>query len=468
MPLLHDIVARKREELAARMATTPLAVLEKQVEPTTRRLAEALKQPGLRCILECKKASPSGGLLRPEFDAQHIAHNYAAFADAVSVLTDAPYFQGSFADLETVRATLSQPLLCKDFVLEPYQVFEARLYGADAVLLMLSVLDDASYRRCAEAAEALSMDIVTEVHNEEELKRALCLGAKVLGINNRNLKTMKVDLSVTRHLAPHIPRDKTIVCESGIQSRADMDALAGLVDAFLVGSRLMKEARLDLAVRELLFGRVKICGLTTVEAARLAYEAGASWGGLIFAPESARCVSETRAREVAEASPLPMVGVFVNEAPERTVRLAHALQLKAVQLHGEETPAYVRALREKLPPGCQVWKAVHLKEAAHPKEEGPEEALKNPWEADCMVLDTFNPKLRGGSGHRFDWGLLKKLPAALLSKVVIAGGINPENVAEAHSLGAYAVDVNSGLECAPGEKSPALVKRLFSHLRGHI
>ena len=461
MPLLSEIVARKRQDVAARMAKTPLAVLEKQAAPTTRRLAEALKKPGLRFILECKKASPSEGLIRPDFNAQTIAQSYAAFADAVSVLTDTPYFQGSFADLQAARATLSQPVLCKDFIVEPYQIFEARVHGADAVLLMLSVLDDKSYRRCAEVAKALCMDILTEVHDEEELTRALSLGAEVVGLNNRNLKTMKVDLCTTRRLAPKIPRDKTIVCESGIQSRTDVDELCSFVDAFLVGSHLMKAAHLDLAVRALIFGRIKICGLKTPEAARMAYAAGASFGGLIFAPESPRCVSEAQARDIADSSPLPMVGVFVNDLPERIVQLAHALRLKAVQLHGEETRGYVHALRKSLPEGCNIWKAMRVEGEAALSEEALEESG-----ADFLLLDSFHPKARGGTGNRFDWGVLKKLPRALLSRLIISGGVGPENIEEAHRFGSYAVDVNSGVESAPGEKNPAKVEHLFSRLRG--
>jgi indole-3-glycerol phosphate synthase/phosphoribosylanthranilate isomerase len=461
MSVLSEIVARKRLDVAARMEKTPFATLEKQAKPTTRRLSEALQQPGLRFILECKKASPSEGLLRPEFDAKKIAESYAGFADAVSVLTDAPYFQGSFADLQTVRATLSQPILCKDFIVEPYQIFEARTHGADAVLLMLSVLDNASYSRCAEAAKALDMDVLTEIHDEEELRRALALDAKMLGINNRDLKTMKVDLSTTRRLAPKIPRDKTIVCESGIKSRADIDALGDIVDAFLVGSRLMKEARLDLAVRSLIFGHVKTCGLTTSEAARAAYEAGASFGGLIFAPNSPRCVSEDKARDIAGASALPMVGVFVNDAPERVVSLAKALKLTAIQLHGEETPAHVRSLREALPAGTQIWKALRMGGEALPTEEALAEMG-----ADFWLLDTFHPLACGGTGKRFDWGVLKQLSKALLSKTIIAGGLTPENVLEAQRLGGYAVDVNSGIESAPGKKDLAAMQRLFSCLRG--
>ncbi|MDR0771425.1 MAG: bifunctional indole-3-glycerol-phosphate synthase TrpC/phosphoribosylanthranilate isomerase TrpF [Burkholderiales bacterium] len=461
MPALADIVARKRQDVAARIAATPLAALEKQAKPTTRCLEEALKQPGLRFVLECKKASPSEGLIRPDFDPQAIAEAYRGFADAVSVLTDAPYFQGSFTDLETVRAALPQPVLCKDFVVEPYQVFEARTHGADAVLLMLSVLDDAMYRRCAEAVRALAMDVLTEVHDEGELARALALDARIIGINNRNLKTMQIDLSTTQRLAAKIPRDRVIVCESGIKSRADIDKVSDLVDAFLVGSQLMKEARLDLAVRTLVFGRIKICGLTTPEAARIAYEAGAFCGGLIFAPESPRCVDEARARDIAAGSPLLMAGVFVNDAPERIGRLAQELRLTAIQLHGEESPAFVHELRQKLPAACEIWKAVRIHSAMPPVG-----SLLAETGADRLLFDTFHSSARGGSGERFDWALLERLPPSLLSRIIVAGGVTPENVREAHSLGGYAIDVNSGVESAPGEKDPVALQQLFSRLKG--
>ncbi|MCL2872186.1 MAG: bifunctional indole-3-glycerol-phosphate synthase TrpC/phosphoribosylanthranilate isomerase TrpF [Betaproteobacteria bacterium] len=463
MPTLADIVARKRQDVAARIAATPLAALEKQATPTTRQLSKALKQPGLRFILECKKASPSEGLIRSDFDPKKIAEAYRGFADAVSVLTDEPFFQGSFTNLETVRATLSQPILCKDFIVEPYQVFEARAHGADAVLLMLSVLDDAMYRRCAEAARTLSMDVLTEVHDEDELNRALRLDARIVGINNRDLKTMKVNLATTRQLAPKIPRDRVIASESGIKSRADIDAVSDVVDAFLVGSHLMKEARLDLAVRTLLFGRVKICGLTSAEAARLVYEAGATWGGMIFAPESPRCVDETRAREIAAASPLPLVGVFVNGAPERIARLVNELHLAAVQLHGEESAAEVAQLRDRLPAECEIWKAVRIDGATFSVE-----ALLAETGADRLLLDAFSVSARGGTGSRFDWALLKQLPKSLLARLIVAGGISPENVGEAHRLGCYAMDVNSGVEVMPGQKDATKVQRLFSRLRGGL
>lgn len=455
MSVLAEIVARKRLDVAERKARVPLEHLLGVVEPTTRKLGAALKQPGLRFIFECKKASPSEGLIRPDFDPAAIADVYRGVADGISVLTDTPYFQGSFDDLKTVRARVEQPILCKDFVVEPYQVIEARSVGADAVLLMLSVLNDGEYRACAAVAAQFGMDVLTEVHDEAELQRALSLEARIIGINNRDLKTLKIDLGTTRRLAPMIPRDRVIVCESGVRTRADIDPVAEYVDAFLVGSHLMKSARLDLAARELIHGRVKVCGLTTSEDARKAYAAGASLGGMIFASESKRCVTLDAARVIAAGSPLPLVGVFVNENTSRIAALAVELGLHAVQLHGEETVSDIAVLREMLPARCEIWKAVRVRERVPSLTE---------FGADRLLLDTHAEGARGGTGARFDWSLLKDYPAK--ERLILAGGIDPDNVREAHALGCHALDVNSGVESAPGVKDESTLRRLFAALRG--
>lgn len=453
--VLADIIAQKRIDVAARQLRTPLIQLQARAIPTTRKLGAALKQPGLRFIFECKKASPSEGLLRADFDPAAIAAVYGDFADGISVLTDTPYFQGEFAHLEAVRAKVDQAILCKDFVIDPYQIVEARVFGADAVLLMLSVLDDEQYRRCAAAAAALKMDVLTEVHDDAELERALALNAAIIGINNRDLKTLKIDLATTARLAPRIPNDKVIVCESGIKTRADIDAVAQWVDAYLVGSSLMKSPRLDLAARALIYGRVKICGLTRAVDIQAAYQAGASLGGLIFAKESPRYVSDTQAETLAEHSPLPLVGVFVNESLERIVALAQRLNLYAVQLHGEESPEFVRALRVLLPPGCAVWKALRVKQAIASVESTG---------ADCLLLDTESGTARGGSGQCFDWTLLAQHPDK--ARMVLAGGLTPENIVQAQAYGCAVLDVNSGVESAPGIKDEIKLRQLFAALRG--
>jgi indole-3-glycerol phosphate synthase/phosphoribosylanthranilate isomerase len=463
--VLDEIVARKRADVAERMERAPYSELREKAVPTERSFGAALKKPGLRFIMECKKASPSEGMIRKNFDIAEIAGAYKNFADAVSVLTDSPYFQGGLDVLRSARGLLDQPILAKDFVIGPYQVCEARVYGADAVLLMLSVLGDAAYKTCADEARRLGMDALTEVHSEEELDRAIRLDAPIIGINNRNLKTLEVDLGVYSRLVKKI-REKSpggiAVCESGIGSRRDVLALKDHADAFLVGSALMKAERIDLAARRLIYGGVKICGLTSPEDAAKAYEAGASFGGVIFAPESPRRVDAAKAREISLASPLPLAGVFVNEEIKKISSIASTVGFSAVQLHGEESGEYVGALRECLPAGCEIWKSARVRGSTMPS--GP--AFDS---ADRVLLDTFDEGARGGTGHSFDWSVIKLLPG--LSRIIIAGGIGPDNARRASELGCFAIDVNSGVEgasCKKGVKDHRKIENLFKNLRGDI
>ena len=456
MSVLEGIIARKNIDLKERMAVLPLESFADSLPSSRRSFAEALAIRGASFILECKKASPSEGPIRPDFDIDEIVRAYSPFADAISVLTDGPYFQGSFDYLTRVAETSGRPVLCKDFIVSPYQVYEARLHGADAVLLMLSVLEDTTYVACADAARKLSMDILTEVHDERELERAVALGAEIVGINNRDLKTLKVDLGLTKRLATMVPPGRTIVCESGIRTRADIDDLAGLVDAFLIGGSLMKEVRLDLAVRRLLFGGVKICGLASAEDVSVAYEAGASYGGLIFAEGSPRRIAESTAREVAAGAKLPLVGVFVNDEVEAVVRLVSELELAAVQLHGDETPQYLDELRLALPESCEIWKAVPVRGKLPDLPPG----------ADRVLLDTHDASVRGGTGKVFDWGLLQDCRER--SAVILAGGITPENVQAAVRCGCHAIDVNSGVEHERGKKDRAKIAHLFDAIRGRV
>lgn len=454
MSVLAGILEQRRSAVAQRRARLPLAAVERQVSGITRSLATVLSRPGLRFILEIKRASPSAGVLRPSFDPGEIADAYAGVADAISVLTEPDFFHGSIDHLGLVRRRTAGPVLCKDFVVEPYQVVEARAAGADAILLMLSVLADAEYRDCAATARHLGMDVLTEVHDEAELERALLLDARIIGINNRDLRTLDIDLATTERLAPRIPADRIVVAESGIRNRADIDRLSRSARAFLVGSEIMRSENVGQAARRLVFGSVKVCGLTRPEDARAAYRCGASFGGLVFAPESRRVVDEGEAVRVRQAAPLAWVGVFVNPEFARVAELARALQLSAVQLHGEESPAFVGRLRKLLPASCEIWKAVPVRDRIPPLAESG---------ADRLVLDAWHPVERGGSGQRFDWRLIERLSDR--SRVVLAGGLTPENAGRAHVLGCGALDLSSGVESAPGIKDETRLGAFFEALR---
>lgn len=453
---LGEIVARKRLDVAERMAARSLESFRDCLTLSDRSLSNALTERGLGFILECKRASPSQGTIRAGLDPLDVAAAYRPHASAISVLTDGPYFGGSFDDLRAVRAAVRQPVLCKDFVVDPYQVYEARLHGADAVLLMLSVLDDDTWRRCAEVVARLGMEALTEVHDEAEMARARALGAPIVGINNRDLRTLKVDLAVTERLARQRPAGALLVSESGVGSHADVRRLRAHVDAFLVGTTLMRAPDLSRAVRELLYGRVKVCGLTRPDDAQVAAAAGATWGGLLLAEESPRRVSAVQAAAVRAAEPaLQWAGVFVNASPAEVAHAARALALDAVQLHGEEDADTIVAVRAAVPPETEVWKAVRVRESI-PQVEA----------ADRVLLDAFSKSARGGTGLTFDWRLLEGVSDR--SRLIVSGGLNAARVLAADGLGAWALDVSSGVETSPGHKSPEKIHGFFAALRGRM
>jgi len=258
--ILSEIIQNKREELKTRTRELPLEVLKARVVSSEvgTDFEGALKAPGVSLIAEIKKASPSEGIIRRDFDPIELARIYTeSGVSAVSVLTDSKYFQGSLEDLRKVRAETSLPILRKDFILEAYQVYESKLYGADAVLLISSILEAEKLRKLIELCHKLGLCALVEVRSEEDLEKALEMGAQVVGINNRDLKTFKVDISVTDKLIKEIPKGRVIVSESGISTREDVLWLESVgVDAILVGEALMRSKNMKAKIAELL-GRLK-------------------------------------------------------------------------------------------------------------------------------------------------------------------------------------------------------------------
>jgi len=257
--ILQRILARKSEEVAQRRGERPLAELQARSAdlPPARGFVDAVRRRvgagEAAVIAEVKKASPSKGLIRTDFDPAAIARSYeAAGAACLSVLTDVDFFQGSDAYLREARAACTLPVLRKDFTIDPYQVHEARLLGADCILLIVAALDDAALAGMVNLAHEIGLDVLVEVHDIDELERALQTDAALIGVNNRNLRTFAVSLDTTLDLRDAVPRDRILVTESGIATRDDVQRMreAG-VDAFLVGESFMRDADPGAALRRL-------------------------------------------------------------------------------------------------------------------------------------------------------------------------------------------------------------------------
>lgn len=391
--------------------------------------------------MECKSASPSLGTIRSDYRPADLAHIYSRYAAGISVLCEPTWFGGSYDHLATVAASTHLPVLCKDFIVDERQVRAARYYGADAVLLMLSVLSDDEYRHLSSVASSLGLDVLTEVVNEAEASRANSLGARIVGINHRDLSTLTIDLGRSARLRPLIEAP-VVIGESGITSHATVRRLSFL-DGFLVGSHLSGAADVDRACRELVYGEHKVCGITSPATAQLVKAAGATYGGLIFAPESPRNVSRETSEAIIAVEP-GLTYVYVTrehnhwDLPEG---------IGAIQIHGssDDEPALLQRARDL---GVEVWRAVDMSQGYHYEHAG---------DVDKLVLDVGE----GGTGRSFDWSLI---PADLKDKCMLAGGLNLDNLPAALETG-LAFDFNSGLESRPGEKNPAAVRAAFKTIK---
>ena len=461
--ILGKIVDDKLLWVEERKQQQPLIKFKDELVESDRHFYQALDQDKSVFILECKKASPSKGLIREDFDLDLIAGVYKNYASAISVLTDTKYFQGDFEYINKVREQVTQPVICKDFIVDPYQIYLARHYNADAILLMLSVLDDDAYQAYRDTAHSLNMGVLTEVSNEHELVRAIALNAKVIGINNRDLRDLSIDLNRTKELAVKIPADRIVISESGIYNHQQVKELSQFANGFLVGSSIMSQPNIDRACRQLILGENKVCGLTHARDAADVHKAGAVYGGLIFVEKSPRFVALEQARLVMLGAPLMYVGVFQNEEIELIAYTAKSLGLSAVQLHGDETPKYIKELLTVLPKSCEIWKAHGISDSLPEFEK---------YNVSKHILDTRVGTQSGGTGKVFDWSLLTAQQDKLLdidkSKIILAGGLTPENAQQAALIGCAGLDFNSGVESAPGKKDADKLNRSFSAIRRYM
>ena len=261
MDVLARICAETRAEVARRKEAVPLNVIRGRLHQRTdpprgfgAALTQAVAQGGYGLIAEIKQASPSGGMIRPDFDPPALARAYqAGGAICLSVLTDAPHFKGDLKHMVAARAAVPLPVLRKEFILDPWQVYESRVYGADCILLIMAALTDNEARELESLARALDMDVLVEVHNAAELDRALGLQTALIGINNRNLKTLITSVETTIELAATVPADRFLITESGIRTHDDIIRLAEVgARSFLVGESLLRQPDVTLAARSLL------------------------------------------------------------------------------------------------------------------------------------------------------------------------------------------------------------------------
>ena len=253
--LLQEIVAAKRTAVTADRAAMPEEIIREVLDSSQRDFRASLiggrNESTPRLIAELKRKSPSKGLIRPDFDFEKTLELYQGYAAAISVLTDYPYFGGLLEDLAIADETSHLPLLRKDFIVDAYQIYEARQFGADAILLIASILSAEEITHYIEVARELGMDALVEVHSAAELKKALSTPAEIIGINNRNLDTLEINLATTHALVEQIPADKIIIAESGIETANDVRRLKGKVDAMLIGSSILSAENMEEKLKEL-------------------------------------------------------------------------------------------------------------------------------------------------------------------------------------------------------------------------
>jgi indole-3-glycerol phosphate synthase / phosphoribosylanthranilate isomerase len=463
---LGQIIAQKRIDLEQRKCISPFEEQQRLAfaQSKPRDFLQALKiKSKIGLIAEVKRASPSKGKFAPEIDPVELAQTYSKNgAAAISVLTEPHFFLGSFEYLAAIKEAVHIPVLCKDFIIEEYQVYEARACGADAILLICAVLDKTQLQRLLAIAKELKMHCLVEVHTLEETERAIAAGAQIIGVNSRDLKTFQINPDLIRELRPLIPKDTVVVAESGIQTGTDARRLARQdVQAMLVGESLVTSQDIAAQISALLKGanedvQVKICGLRTVDQLLNARDAGADLIGLMFYEQSSRYIEPQAAKELLKAyegghaSP-DIVGIFVNKEAGFINDVVEHVGLNFVQLHGNEPPEFCRSIHRP------VIKALHLNGRTH--ADLVETYAQTSWR---MLLDTPTVKW-GGSGETHDWGLARSI--AQHTPIFLAGGLTPENVGKAvQEVHPWGVDVSSGVE-TDGQKDIKKIQSFVEHAR---
>jgi indole-3-glycerol phosphate synthase/phosphoribosylanthranilate isomerase/anthranilate synthase/indole-3-glycerol phosphate synthase/phosphoribosylanthranilate isomerase len=464
---LDQIVTQTRIDLEQRKREIPPEDVKRlaAAQPEPRNLRQALYSGAtIRLIAEVKRASPSKGLLAPDLDPVELARTYEANgAAAISVLTEPHFFLGSPAYLTAIKQAVNIPVLRKDFIFDEYQVFEARAWGADAILLICAILDDDQLQHLLQVAHGLHMQCLVEVHSEEEARRAVTAGAVIIGVNSRDLTTFQLHPNLIRELRRLIPKDRVVVAESGIHTAVDAHRLSRYdVKAMLVGESLVASNDVSSQMRTLLRGanmgvQVKICGLRTPHHLHTCIEAGADMVGLMFYEPSPRYIPPAQARELLDtienlAGAPDIIGVFVNKEANFIHDIAEQVGLDFVQLHGSELPEFCQQIRWPVIKGLRLHSGDDIGLIRAYRE--------TTWR---ILLDTPSSHW-GGSGMTHNWNLAYTVAQEM--PVLLAGGLTPENVGAAISqVRPWGVDVSSGVETfgqKDGEKIRAFIQQVHN------
>ncbi|WP_340147524.1 bifunctional indole-3-glycerol-phosphate synthase TrpC/phosphoribosylanthranilate isomerase TrpF [Buchnera aphidicola] len=448
--ILKKIIKEKIKWISYRKKIQPLKKIASIINIKTRDLYKSITKKKPSFILECKKSSPSFGIIKKKFNILKIAQIYKKYASAISVVTEEKYFNGNIENIPKIKKIVHQPILCKDFIIDPYQIYLAKYYQADAILLMLSILNDNQYYELSKLAKYLNLQILTEVHNLNELERLKKFSPKIIGINNRNLKNLKINIKNTIKLAPLIKKKTCIISESGITTNFEVKKLNNFVNGFLIGTQLMKKKNLDLEIRKIIYGKNKICGLTRHKDAYNSSFYGSVYGGLIFCKNSLRKINIKKAKTIIKNINLKFVGVFQNKNLKSVTNIVNKLKLNIVQLHGNENKEYISSLKNNISKKIKIWKSITL-----------QQFLSNFYKIKYInyyLLDNNLP----GSGIQLNW---KPLKHKNLNKIILAGGLNQKNIKLAMKLNSLGLDINSGVEKYIGIKSRKKIKLIFKNLR---
>ena len=411
----------------------------------------ALRQQDFNFICEVKKASPSKGIISEHFPYLDIAKEYeVAGAAAISVLTEPDFFKGDKKYLQEIASTVKIPVLRKDFIIDEYQIYQAKVWGASAILLICACLDVPTLTKFRELADSLGLSSLVEAHDEQEVQMAIDCGARIIGVNNRNLKDFTVDVQNSVRLRNLVQDDVIFVSESGLETPEDIQVLRdNNIGVALMGETFMRSPN-KIEKLAYLYGpnyytpKVKMCGISKVETIPAVVEAKPDYMGLVFAP-SKRQVTVEQAKTLVEALhkqckeqndtvSIKTVGVFVNETLDNLVTIANEANLDVVQLHGDEDEAFIQSLKERT--NVEVWKAIQIRSAADAEA----------WidsSADMLLFDAYHKNERGGTGEVFDWSCLDTFERPFM----LAGGIDSTNVARAiRTVRPYGIDISSGIE----------------------